>query len=98
MDPQTISTYDTHAAEFAAEWEDEQPAASDLHAIVSEHFVSGLTLDVGCGSGRDTAWLAAEGYDVTGVDASTQLIKEASPLKKINSSNTSRVNPPFHLQ
>nr|WP_255603885.1 class I SAM-dependent methyltransferase [Oscillochloris sp. ZM17-4] len=37
----------------------------------------GPTADVGCGSGRDTAWLAEVGYPVTGYDASAGMLAEA---------------------
>ena len=77
MDPSTIESYNNFAADFAAEWEDEQPEASDLHDIVERYFKNGRTLDVGCGSGRDTAWLKRQGYDVLGVDASAALLGEA---------------------
>jgi SAM-dependent methyltransferase len=34
-------------------------------------------LDVGCGTGRDLAWLLERGYQVTGVDPSQEMIAEA---------------------
>lgn len=40
---------------------------------------SGRTaLDVGCGLGRNSRWLAAQGFAVTGVDIAPQLIAEAA--------------------
>ena len=37
----------------------------------------GLTADIGCGSGRDTAWLNQQGFSATGFDASEGLLSEA---------------------
>ena len=77
MDDKTISAYDSEAAAFAAEWEDEQSAPDDLRAAVKDYFSEGVTVDVGCGSGRDTAWLSHQGFQVHGVDASRGLLREA---------------------
>jgi len=77
MDQETIRTYDADARGFAEEWEVEQAAPEDLQGVVQQYFRPGPTVDVGCGSGRDTAWLAANGFDVVGVDASKGLIEEA---------------------
>lgn len=77
MDDETISAYDSEAAAFAAEWEDEQSAPDDLRAAVNDYFSEGVTVDVGCGSGRDTAWLSHQGFQVHGVDASRGLLREA---------------------
>ena len=77
MDSRTIDTYNVLARGFAAEWEDKQDPPDDLYAVVTSYFRPGLTVDVGCGSGRDTAWLAAKGFNVVGVDASSGLIAEA---------------------
>lgn len=77
MDPETIRTYDARAGDYAREWEDDQPPPDDLRAVVERYFGNGPTVDVGCGSGRDTAWLASAGYDVLGVDASAGLLAEA---------------------
>ena len=78
MDDKTIGIYDTGAAGFAAEWEDEQDPPDDLRAAVDAYFRPGATADIGCGSGRDSAWLNAQGFDVVGIDASRGLIEEAS--------------------
>ena len=77
MDDETIRSYDRGARDFAAEWEEEQSAPDDLRAAVEAHFRPGPTVDVGCGSGRDAAWLASAGYDTLGIDASAGLIAEA---------------------
>jgi SAM-dependent methyltransferase len=77
-DADTIRAYDKDAAAFARDWEDNQPAPDDLYAALMEHFRPGPTADIGCGSGRDAAWLAARGFDVIGVDASAGLLAEAA--------------------
>jgi SAM-dependent methyltransferase len=76
MDDATLSAYDRDAASFAREWA-EQPPPSDLHAVVRRFFVTGATADIGCGSGRDTAWLDGEGFHTHGFDASEGLLAEA---------------------
>jgi 2-polyprenyl-3-methyl-5-hydroxy-6-metoxy-1,4-benzoquinol methylase len=77
MDDATLSAYDRAAAGFAKEWA-EQPPPADLHAVVKRFFApGGATADVGCGSGRDAAWLAANGYPTRGFDASEGLLAEA---------------------
>ena len=58
-------------------------ADSGLHQIeedlITEYFTDrgGDVLDLGCGTGRTTAPLAAKGYDVVGVDLSSSLIEQA---------------------
>jgi SAM-dependent methyltransferase len=77
MDHATLSAYDRDATGFATEWET-QPPPSDLHAVVRRFFIpGGATADIGCGSGRDAAWLAANGYSAKGFDASEGLLREA---------------------
>lgn len=76
MDRATLEAYDKHAAAFAQEWH-EQPPPTDLQALVRRFFVPGLTADVGCGSGREVAWLAANGFPARGFDASDGLLAEA---------------------
>ena len=77
MDQQTLAAYDLDAADFARQWHD-QPAPYDLHALIGRFFRPGPTADIGCGSGREVAWLAAHGFPaVAGYDASTGLLSEA---------------------
>jgi trans-aconitate methyltransferase len=76
MDPETLQAYDRAPIDFSDEWH-QQPAPVDLHALVKEFFAPGSTADIGCGSGRDTAWLKANGYDAVGYDPSSGLIAEA---------------------
>ena len=79
MDARTLAAYDLHASSFAADWEEEQAAPDDLRAVVRRYFRSaGLTADVGCGSGRDTAWLAENGFPAIGIDPSQGLLEEAA--------------------
>jgi SAM-dependent methyltransferase len=44
-------------------------------------------LDVGCGTGEDAIWLAGNGYDVLGIDASAGMIEVASAKARTSSSS-----------
>ena len=78
MDSMTIETYTSGAAGYAGEWAN-QPAPDDLYARLAQYFrPNGRTVDIGCGSGRDVAWLNAHGYPTTGYDASEGLIAKAA--------------------
>ena len=85
MDRLTLAAYDNDAAAFARDWH-EQPAPGDLQAIVARFFIRGGTsADVGCGSGREVAWLKANGFPAVGFDASEGLLAEArSRYPKLN--------------
>ena len=74
----TINYYDDNTVEFAC-----QTAHIDMHDLY-ELFLNQLPqrdtqciLDVGCGSGRDANYFAKQGYDVTAIDASAELIQWA---------------------
>ena len=56
---------------------DAQAAPDGMYALLEQHFSPGPTADIGCGAGRDTAWLASRGFDVRGYDASATLLDEA---------------------
>ena len=65
------------AAAFARDWH-EQPPPIDLHDIVRRFFIKGgATADIGCGSGREVAWLNENSYPAVGFDASEGLLTEA---------------------
>jgi SAM-dependent methyltransferase len=76
MDPATLRAYDSGAAAFAQDWH-EQPPPTDLHDIVRRFFRPGVTADIGCGSGRDVAWLSANGFPAVGYDPSAGLLAQA---------------------
>ena len=77
MDRLTRAAYDKDAAAFAKDWH-EQPAPVDLHEIVARFFIKGgISADIGCGSGREVAWLNANGFPAEGFDASDGLLAEA---------------------
>jgi SAM-dependent methyltransferase len=76
MDPATLRAYDSGAAAFAQDWH-EQPPPTDLHDIVRRFFQPGVTADIGCGSGRDVAWLSANGFPTVGYDPSAGLLAQA---------------------
>ena len=74
----TLHYYDDNAVEFAI-----QTVSIDMHDLY-ELFLNQLPqrstqyiLDVGCGSGRDANYFAKQGYDVTAIDASAELIQWA---------------------
>jgi SAM-dependent methyltransferase len=76
MDRTTLTAYDADAAAFAKDWH-EQPPPEDLHVLVRRFFRPGLTADIGCGSGREVAWLDANGFPAVGYDASEGLLAQA---------------------
>ena len=86
MDDQTVSAYDEASARYAREWNG-QPPPDDMYALLRGHFRPGPTIDVGCGAGRDAAWLRAHGFEAVGVDASEGLLAQArlAPSKRVGS-------------
>jgi 2-polyprenyl-3-methyl-5-hydroxy-6-metoxy-1,4-benzoquinol methylase len=77
VDPKTLAAYDQDAAAFAKDWH-AQPAPIDLQETVERFFIrGGCTADIGCGSGREVAWLNANGFPAVGFDASEGLLAEA---------------------
>jgi 2-polyprenyl-3-methyl-5-hydroxy-6-metoxy-1,4-benzoquinol methylase len=76
MDAKTLDAYNKQAGPYAREWL-EQDAPSDMYELLARYFAPGLTADIGCGAGRDTAWLAENGFRASGFDASEGLLNEA---------------------
>ncbi|HEY1995870.1 class I SAM-dependent methyltransferase [Paraburkholderia sp.] len=80
FDSATLDAYSKDAARYSQEWLD-QPPPNDLYALLETHLLpQGKTAEIGCGNGRDAAWLAEHDYDVTGFDASAELLAEARRL------------------
>jgi 2-polyprenyl-3-methyl-5-hydroxy-6-metoxy-1,4-benzoquinol methylase len=77
MDPKTLAAYDSDAAALAKDWLG-QPAPRDLQEIVERFFVrGGISADIGCGCGREVAWLNTSGLPAVGFDASDGMLKQA---------------------
>jgi SAM-dependent methyltransferase len=76
MDVDTLNAYNVYAKPFAQEWH-AQPQPSDLYTLLNTFFTPGPTADIGCGAGRDVAWLNNAGFDTVGYDASDLLLDHA---------------------
>ena len=77
MDRSTLAAYDADPQAYVKRWLDE-PAPTGLQALMLRHFnPGGSTADIGSGSGQLTAWLAAQGFAVVGLDASEGLLAQA---------------------
>lgn len=78
MDQQTVETYSTNADLFAAEWRN-QRLPTDMYALLQRYFMrGGKTADIGCGAGRDVAWLNEHGFPAVGYDAAEGLLAQAA--------------------
>ncbi len=66
------SSWDAKFSE--AQW----PSKPDLALIaLTSDLMPGKALDIGCGPGRNAIWLARQGWDVTGIDASQVGLSQA---------------------
>lgn len=73
---ETIRTYDQNSREFAERYEKALP--KKIHELALAFFSEGAkTVDIGCGSGRDVAFLKSKGFDAEGVDVSEGMLSEA---------------------
>lgn len=76
MDSLTLQAYDRDAAKFAEAYREIAPKA--LWRLCEGFFhAQAPTVDVGCGSGRDVAWMVARGFLATGYDASQGMLRAA---------------------
>jgi SAM-dependent methyltransferase len=75
MDEQTLGVYDRDAAEIAERHR--AGAHEKLHEALVNHFLKGQpTADIGAGSGRDTAWLIANGFPAVAYEPSAGMRQE----------------------
>lgn len=79
-----IPHYEQHAARLADQYE--SLAFEDVHASLLDLLPppGATVLDIGAGSGRDAAWLAAHGYDVVAVEPSDAMLAQARRLHASN--------------
>ncbi len=64
-------------ADNSPPWDIENPPDILKSFIDSQKISPCKTLDIGCGSGRNSIYLARKGFDVTGVDLSDEAVKIA---------------------
>lgn len=78
MDIQTLTYYAANAADVASRYES---IVNGLAADFDRAFAPcARVLDVGCGSGRDMAYLQARGREAYGIDATPELVELAQQL------------------
>ena len=75
----TVSFYNNQAENFIRRTVnvDMQSYYESFLALVRP---GGKILDAGCGSGRDSLYFQQHGYEVTAIDASTEMVKHTSTL------------------
>jgi methyl halide transferase len=69
--------WDEHYKSGNPPWETGQPSAELRRVVAEERIQPGAAIDLGCGSGINSIWLAQQGYDVTGVDFNALAIDKA---------------------
>ena len=77
MDRETVGAYDAGAAAFRQGLARAAGAGRSACAGPALLPPGGRTADIGCGSGREVAFLAANGFDAIGYDASDALLEQA---------------------
>jgi SAM-dependent methyltransferase/quercetin dioxygenase-like cupin family protein len=84
---------DRYAAVYAAggvTWEPKEPNDALVQALDALPFRRGAVIDLGCGEGRDSIYLAARGFEVIGVDVARSALDKAR-----SRAAAARVHPTF---
>jgi SAM-dependent methyltransferase len=58
-------------------WDTGKPSSELQRVVAEDRITSCRTLELGCGTGVNAVWLAAQGFDVTAVDLSPLAIERA---------------------
>ena len=75
-DERTIDVYNDRAADYAQVFDNQEPS-EDLVQFMQALPKGGHILDLGCGTGGATAHMAGAGFEVTGMDASADMLRMA---------------------
>ena len=79
MDAETLSVYNSEAVRLSAHYE--AADLSPIHDLLLRHLPPGGTvLDIGCGSGRDAAFLCSRGFQVSALDGSPAMLESLASL------------------
>lgn len=77
LDPSSIKYYDQNASRLSQEYHSAD--VSGIHAVLDKWLpAGGDVLEIGCGSGRDAAYMASLGCKVTATDASEGMVAYSS--------------------
>jgi len=72
-----LSDWNHRYREGNVPWDTGRPS-SELQRVFGQHSIPpGRALDVGCGTGASSVWLAEQGFEVTGVDAAPLAVERA---------------------
>jgi SAM-dependent methyltransferase len=94
---------DTTLAYYTAHWEDlvqryESADVTELQALLAASFSPGARLlELGCGSGRDAAFMLANGFDVIASDAAQEMIDAAAACHPALAGRLCRICLPLDL-
>lgn len=76
MDIKTINTYNQEAETIAELHSALIPER--IYELIADYFIpNASSADIGCGTGRDTAWLGRKGGSIIGIDASKGMLEQA---------------------
>lgn len=75
-----MRAYASKAQKYSDDWSIQLPS-NDVYALLKKFFIpKGKTADIGCGNGREAAWLASQGHEVWAFEASKEMLKIAKSL------------------
>jgi len=88
-DRRTADFYSTQAHELVKKYSLAQPEYLDAIARLLNG-PGATVLDVGCGTGRDIAWLLDRGFETYGIDASRARLDQAIAYSRVHESRVAR--------
>ena len=69
--------WNDHYAKGFMPWDSDEPDENLVEFVRSQPLAPCRVLDIGCGTGTNSLWLAEQGFDVLGVDLSALAIQRA---------------------
>jgi cyclopropane fatty-acyl-phospholipid synthase-like methyltransferase len=75
--PTDSASWDKRYVEGELPWDSDKPDVHLAGAIAAHSIKPGKALEIGCGTGTNSIWLAQHGFEVTGMDISQTAIAKA---------------------
>lgn len=63
-------------------WDSGRPSSELMRVLAEEKIVPCRAIEIGCGTGTNSIWLAQQGFEVTGIDLSSLAIASAEKKAK----------------